>query len=56
MADTPTIEALHKRWIEVFNSHDLDAHVALYTEDAMMSRQPRPMSILRMGIRRCPIA
>ncbi len=36
MADTPTIEALHKRWIEVFNSHDLDAHVALYTEDAMM--------------------
>ena len=36
MADTPTIEALHQRWIEVFNSHDLDAHVALYTADAMM--------------------
>lgn len=36
MNDTATIEALHKRWCEVFNSHDLDSHAALYTEDAML--------------------
>jgi uncharacterized protein (TIGR02246 family) len=36
MADLSTLEGFHKRWVEVFNSHDLDAHAALYTEDAML--------------------
>lgn len=32
----PTIEALIAAWVEAFNSHDLDRHVALYTKDAML--------------------
>jgi uncharacterized protein (TIGR02246 family) len=36
MTVTPTIEVFHKKWIEAFNSHDLDTHAALYTEDAML--------------------
>jgi uncharacterized protein (TIGR02246 family) len=36
MNTTPTPEALLERWIAAFNSHDLDAHMALYTEEAMM--------------------
>jgi len=36
MTTTPTIDALHKRWIEVFNSHNLIEHASLYTEDAML--------------------
>lgn len=36
MTDLSTLEGFHKRWVEVFNSHDLDAHAALYTEDAML--------------------
>lgn len=36
MTDTPTIESLIDRWIEAFNAHDLDRHMALYTQDAML--------------------
>ena len=36
MTDTPTVESLLARWIEAFNAHDLDRHMALYTEDAML--------------------
>ena len=36
MTETPTIESLHAQWLEAFNSHDLDRHMELYTEDAML--------------------
>ncbi len=36
MAKAPTIEALHAQWIEAFNAHDLDRHMDLYTEDALL--------------------
>ena len=36
MSDTPDIDSLRRHWIEAFNSHDLDAHVALYTPDALL--------------------
>lgn len=36
MTATPTVESLHAEWLEAFNSHDLDRHMELYTEDAML--------------------
>jgi uncharacterized protein (TIGR02246 family) len=36
MTSTPTIEHLVSEWIEAFNAHDLDRHMALYTADAML--------------------
>ena len=36
MSQEPSIDAFRDRWIAAFNSHDLDAHVALYREDAML--------------------
>lgn len=36
MTDTPSIESLRMQWIDAFNSRDLDRHVRLYTEDAML--------------------
>lgn len=36
MTVDPSIEAFRDRWIAAFNSHDLDAHVALYREDAIL--------------------
>lgn len=36
MDATPTLESLHAHWIAAFNRHDLDAHMALYTEDATL--------------------
>jgi uncharacterized protein (TIGR02246 family) len=33
---TPTIEILLAKWIEAFNKHDLDKHMELYTEDALL--------------------
>lgn len=36
MTATPTVEALLAEWIAAFNAHDLDRHMALYTEDAML--------------------
>lgn len=36
MAETPTIESLRAQWIEAFNSHNLDRHMALYTPDALL--------------------
>ena len=36
MGITPTIETLLAEWIAAFNSHDLDAHMELYTEDATL--------------------
>ncbi len=51
MNPTPTIEALHKRWVEVFNSHDLDSHSALYTEDAMLFGSIPELVVGRSAIR-----
>lgn len=31
-----TIERVHAQWIAAYDAHDLDAHVALYTEDATL--------------------
>lgn len=36
MTATPTVESLHTQWVDAFNSHDLDRHMDLYTEDAML--------------------
>lgn len=36
MTSTPTAEALHAEWIAAFNAHDLDRHMKLYTEDAIL--------------------
>ena len=51
MTDLGTLENFHKRWIEVFNSHDLDAHAALYTEDAMLFGSVPELIIGRAAIR-----
>lgn len=51
MADLSTLEGFHKRWVEVFNSHDLDAHAALYTEDAMLFGAVPELMIGRAAIR-----
>jgi uncharacterized protein (TIGR02246 family) len=36
MSATPTVESLHAQWVAAFNAHDLDRHMALYYEDAML--------------------
>ena len=36
MTATPTIDSLIAEWIEAFNQHDLDRHMALYTADALL--------------------
>ena len=36
MPKTPTVEALRRLWVDVFNSHDVETHALLYTEDAML--------------------
>lgn len=48
---TPTIEDLHAQWIAAFNAHDLDQHVALYIEDAMLFGAEPDLKIGRNGIR-----
>ena len=36
MTATPTVEACSPEWIAAFNAHDLDRHMQLYTEDAIL--------------------
>jgi uncharacterized protein (TIGR02246 family) len=36
MTATPTVESLHAQWVEAFNSHDLNRHMDLYAEDAIL--------------------
>jgi uncharacterized protein (TIGR02246 family) len=36
MTATPTVETFLAEWIAAFNAHDLDRHMALYTEDAIL--------------------
>lgn len=36
MTATPTVASLLAEWIAAFNAHDLDRHMELYTEDAIL--------------------
>jgi uncharacterized protein (TIGR02246 family) len=36
MTATSTVESLLAEWVAAFNSHDLDRHMQLYLEDAML--------------------
>ena len=51
MAKTPTIEALLEQWIAAFNAHDLDAHMALYLEDATLFGAVDELQVGRAAIR-----
>ena len=51
MIETPTVEILLQRWIEAFNSHDLDSHMALYTEDATLFGSVDELQVGRNAIR-----
>ena len=51
MTETPTVEILLQRWIEAFNSHDLDRHMELYTEDATLFGSVDELQVGRGAIR-----
>ena len=51
MTETPTVEILLQQWIEAFNSHDLDSHVELYTEDATLFGSIDELQVGRNAIR-----
>jgi uncharacterized protein (TIGR02246 family) len=51
MSRTPTVEALHGQWVEAFNSRDLDKHMALYAEDAVLFGSVDALQIGRDAIR-----
>ena len=51
MSTTPTVEALHAQWVVAFNSHDLDAHMSLYLEDAMLFGAIDELQVGRPAIR-----
>jgi uncharacterized protein (TIGR02246 family) len=51
MADTPTVEALLAHWITAFNSYDLDVHMELYAEDAVLFGSVDELQVGRAGIR-----
>ena len=51
MTATPTVESLHAQWVEAFNSHDLDRHMALYTEDATLFGSVDELQDSRAAIR-----
>jgi uncharacterized protein (TIGR02246 family) len=51
MTATPTIERLLEEWIAAFNSHDLDRHMALYTEDATLFGAVDELKLGREAIR-----
>ena len=51
MTATSTVESLLAEWIEAFNSHDLDRHMELYTEDAMLFGAVDELKIGRDAIR-----
>lgn len=48
---TPTVESLLEAWIAAFNSHDLDRHMALYTEDASLFGSTDALQVGREAIR-----
>lgn len=51
MAQTPTVESLHQQWIEAFNAHDLDRHMALYMPDAVLFGAVDELHVGREAIR-----
>jgi uncharacterized protein (TIGR02246 family) len=51
MAATPTIQGLLQQWIEAFNSHDLDRHIELYTQDATLFGGVDELQLGREAIR-----
>jgi uncharacterized protein (TIGR02246 family) len=51
MTETPTVESLLLQWIEAFNSHDLDRHMELYTEDATLFGSVDELQVGRRAIR-----
>ncbi|MCX5516289.1 hypothetical protein C3941_17255 [Kaistia algarum] len=51
MPETPTIESLLETWIGAFNSRDLDRHMALYLEDAVLFGSVDELQIGRARIR-----
>lgn len=52
MSSNSTVEGLLAAWIEAFNSHDLDRHMSLYTEDAVLFGSVAELQIGRDTIRR----
>jgi uncharacterized protein (TIGR02246 family) len=52
MASTPTIESFLAAWIAAFNSHDLEAHMALYLEEANLFGSVDELQVGRPAIRR----
>lgn len=51
MGNTPTIESLLAQWIEAFNSHDLDRHMTLYTDDAILFGSVDELQLGKAAIR-----
>lgn len=51
MNATPTVEDLLGQWIDAFNSHDLDRHMALYMEDATLFGSVDELKVGRAAIR-----
>lgn len=51
MIATPTPEGLHAAWIAAFNAHDLDRHMQLYTEDAMLFGSVDQLHVGRDAVR-----
>jgi uncharacterized protein (TIGR02246 family) len=51
MTKTPTVEALLAEWMAAFNAHDLDRHMALYTEDATLFGSVDELKVGRSAVR-----
>jgi uncharacterized protein (TIGR02246 family) len=51
MSSTPTVDSLIEAWIAAFNAHDLDRHVALYTETATLFGAVDDLKVGRDAIR-----
>ncbi|MCA0433471.1 MAG: nuclear transport factor 2 family protein [Proteobacteria bacterium] len=49
--DTSGIETFLAQWIAAFNAHDLDAHMALYLEDATLFGAVDELQVGRAAIR-----
>lgn len=52
MSSTPTLDSLRTQWVDAFNAHDIDAHVQLYTEDAMLFGSDDMLHRGHFGVRR----
>lgn len=51
MSHTPTVETFLQSWIDAFNSHDLDRHMALYLEEAILFGSVDELQVGRPAIR-----